>query len=599
MRGFKKICISAAAIALCGIASAQQSAREVKITSAEKSITNPNGEVKYKISLNPFYVNDFEEKAGAAGYIQADILKSELNDPAIERPAVRMVSDMVAASIKKKPLKVRSWVATEFEVEALPDEIAKLAHSEAVIGISEVEGKPSNFVYSQSTTIAPGDVYSGSEIIPWWKIYTNTNDSNTYESSGTLFFVIDGPIVNPISTDLVLGLNYSYESSAWSGDPNYWPFWHAAHVDGVIAARNNNQFIRGVNLGQPLIHLGGPLTSSSILDRLNYVMAYSELTHDWAAINMSFNNGAPENEYWNQFEFSKDIGRAMAVASNRHIILQSAGNNNDGSCGWGYGFYGNAPEWDGIMLIGGHDSSGQRSTNDSVYFNNGYGLGNVPGSNYGPCVELWAPSKQITSLRYNSSTTQVLSGTSFSAPIAAAIAMRHGNSLTRPLQREWFLKKNSQYTGSSAGGTPIYSARWNSSPNSLTRHTISSAWSPQTTTNISNLYNGNYSDIWNSGGNIGTIVIDLGAYRYVKFLRLTPRSSVGLGDTYPIYFSIAPSSDYAGSSVGTYQNFSVSKHGDRAPITIPLNDIFTRYIVVNGHNYGSWLAYSEVEVYGQ
>lgn len=506
---------------------------------------------------------------------------------------------MVAASIKRKPLKVRSWVATEFEMEAFPDEIHRILKTEGVVNVSEIEGTPSKFVFSQSTTTAPGDVYSGSEIIPWWKTYTNTNDSNTYESSGNIFFVIDGPIVNPISTDLVFGINHSYEASAWSGNPNYWPFWHATHVDGVIAAKNNNQFIRGVNPGQPLIHLGGPLTDSAILDRLNYTMAYSELTHNWAAINMSINNGTAEPEYWNQFEFSKDIGRAMAVASNRNIIFQSAGNNNDGSCGWGYGFHEDAPAWDGIMLIGGHDISGQRSTDDYVYFNNGYGLGNVSGSNYGSCVELWAPSKQITSLRYNSSTTQVLSGTSFSAPIAAAIAMRHGNSLTRPLQREWFLKKNAQYTGSSAGGSPIYSARWNSSPNSLARHTISNVWSPQTTTNISNLYNGNYSDIWNSGGNTGTIVIDLGAYKNVKFVRVTPRSSVGLGDVYPIYFSIAPSSDYAGSSVGTYQNYSISKHGDRAPITIPLSDLYTRYIVVNGHNYGSWLAYSEVEVYGQ
>jgi len=599
MRGFKKLYISMAASVFCSIALGQQVGKGDAIVHAENPLMNESGEVRYKIGLNPFYTNTLEEKAGAAGYIQADILKSKINDPAIERPAVRMVSDMIAASIKRKPLKVRSWVATEFEMEAFPDEISRILGAEGVVSVSEVEGKPSKFVFSQSTTIAPGDLYSGSEIIPWWKIYTNTNDSNTYELSGNIFFVIDGPIVSPISTDLAFGLNYSYESSAWSGDPNYWPFWHAAHVDGVIAAKNNNQLIRGINPGQPLIHLGGPLTDTAILDRLNYAMAYSELTYNWAALNMSFNNGAAESEYWNQFEFSKDIGRAMAVVSNRNIILQSAGNNNDSSCGWGYGFYGDAPAWDGIMLIGGHDSSGQRSTNDYVYFNNGYGLGNVPGSNYGPCVELWAPSKQITSLRYNSSVTQVLSGTSFSAPIAAAIAMRHGNSLTRPLQREWFLKKNAQYTGSSAGGTPIYSARWNSSPNSLTRHAISSVWSPQTTANISNLYNGNYSDIWNSGGNIGTIVIDLGAYRNVKFIRLTPRSSVALWDIYPINFSVAPSSDYAGSSVGAYQNYNTPKHGDRAPITIPLSDLYTRYIVVNGHNHGSWLAYSEVEVYGQ
>lgn len=95
MRGFKKICISAAAICPlrhCIRATICQGSKNNK---RRESLQTQTAEVKYKISLNPFYVNDFEEKAGAAGYIQADILKSELNDPAIERPAVRMVSDML------------------------------------------------------------------------------------------------------------------------------------------------------------------------------------------------------------------------------------------------------------------------------------------------------------------------------------------------------------------------------------------------------------------------------------------------------------------------------------------------------------------------
>lgn len=596
---FNKYLLSAVALAISTAISAQEAGREINIVQAERPVENDRGEMRYKVGLNPFYVETLEVKAAEAGYVQADITKVKFDDSAIERPAVRMAADWIASLINRKPLKVRSWVATEFEVNAFPEEILKLADTEGVISIVEVEGKPSNFVFSQSATSAAGDVTVGSEIVPWWKIYTGTSDNNTYDTSSNVLFVIDGPLASPISTDLLVGMNNSYEASAWSGDPNFWPFWHATHVSGVIGAKTNNQGIRGINPGQPLFHLGGPITFTSILDRFNYAMAYSELTYKWGAINLSMNNGSNQPDYSNSFEFSHDIGRAMAVASNRNIILQSAGNNDSALCGWGYGYYNGAPAWDGIMLIGGHDISGVRSAEDTVYFNNGHGFEKVPGSNYGACVELWAPSRQITSLRYNTTTTQVLSGTSFAAPIAAAIAVRHGNDTTRPLQREWFLKKNAFNTGSSAGGATIYSARWTFPANTLSRHAIASAWSPQTTANISNLYNGTYSDIWNSGGNVGTIVIDLGSYRNVKFIRITPRSSVALSDVYPVYFSVAPASNSTGTVSGAYQNFNVAKHGDRAPITIPLEDINSRYIILNGHNYGSWLAYAEVEAYGQ
>ncbi|WP_238946380.1 S8 family serine peptidase [Vandammella animalimorsus] len=312
-------------------------------------------------------------------------------------------------------------------------------------------------------------------------------------------------------------------------------------------------------------------------------------------------NSLDANE--NIFEFNNPVGRALAIASNNNLILQSAGNDDSSNaCNKGYSFDNSiAYPWDGIMLIGGIERSGGRATSDQVRFHNSGALNYVGASNYGPCVELWAPSKQITSIRFKTNQTQVLSGTSFAAPITAAISARYGSNTTRPLEREWFIKNSSRHTGYYAAGIPIKSVHWkNNQANTLTRHIIRSIWSPQNNNNINMLYDGAYQSAWNAGTNSGRIIIDLGEEKGVKFIRVTPRSSVPLQNNSPIYFSIAPTNSSNGShATGPIQTFSQHKHGDRAPITIPLNNMHTRYIILNGHNYGSWLAYSEVEVYGQ
>lgn len=126
-----------------------------------------------------------------------------------------------------------------------------------------------------------------------------------------------------------------------------------------------------------------------------------------------------------------------------------------------------------------------------------------------------------------------------------------------------------------------------------------SAQSPHKNANIANVYNENYSDIWNFSGYNGTVVIDLGPTKNIKFIRITPRSSVALSDVAPFVYSFAPALNSTGTESGAYQGGSVPKHGDRAPITIPLaTDINTRYLKFNGHNYGSWFALAEIEVFG-
>jgi len=479
--------------------------RRLEIFPAEQRIINENGEVKYTVGLNPLYVDRFKPDALAAGYIQASTLDVAEGSPELQKPEVRFIADKIAAVIGKKVDKVRSWVATEFDIYAVPDEIQRIMGIEGVNDIEEVEGKIS-VTLSQSATIAPGDIWSGNEVIPWWKISTNTNDLQDFTSSQNIPIVIDGPMSDPISMELNM-LQVGGDSSNSSAD---WGRWHSAHVNGVIGARRNNSLIMGINPGQPIVHLGTKYVAASVANKLDYAFQYYEDRNSWGAINMSMSK--TEASAVNNFEFSGVIGRKMAVASNRSIILQSAGNNNSNACGWGHQYMHFVMEYDGVLMVGGHDINNQRSSNDWVRANNTGSWVMAPGSNAGHCVELWAPSRKITSLRYNTNLRQVLSGTSFAAPIATAIAMRYGNKNTRPLEREHFLRVNAQNQGNIAGNKALF-VKYGNAPDKLLRHKIFSAWSPENNVNISRLYNEKYGDVWGSGGYYGVVVIDLGSKR--------------------------------------------------------------------------------------
>jgi subtilisin family serine protease len=126
------------------------------------------------------------------------------------------------------------------------------------------------------------------------------------------------------------------------------------------------------------------------------------------------------------------------------FIAQSAGNDYQDACSHAFGYSNKTPSnSDGIMVVGGIDYLGKAVTTTPTggpgYVNAPY-AGNDPGSNYGSCVEVWAPSKVILStwgpnVGYdpNNQTTWQrndttynnyvdLSGTSMAAPHIAGVA---------------------------------------------------------------------------------------------------------------------------------------------------------------------------------
>jgi len=621
----KNIIALTVALALGTIATEASARPADSIVHTNRPIVTNSGEVEYRITLDPLYAATLEIPAKLKGFIRHALTADQFytGNEAIEEPTVRYLAYTIADIIHKKPHNIMSWAGTEFRLMARPKEIQALFWHEGIVGIAEVDESEYEpiLTFSQSSPVmAAGDYYSKNEIVPWWVLYTNSIAGPF--NGGTIVKQIDGPVTGypgHLAEINYVYVNNDWDKLEWQTQSNYQGFWHSLHVAGVMGAIENDFGIRGINPGQQIYLYGGNPTPASVAERLNFIIASSEASFSWDVINMSMNMEIINDFNGNMFELGKKTGRMMAIASNNNLVVQSAGNHNNDACLVAYN-NGNANPLDGIVVVGGHDINGQRSTDDNIYFN--YALSPespwkpVPASNYGRCVDLWAPSKQITSLRYGypmggMPATQVMSGTSFAAPIAAAIAARYGNYLTRPIERESFLRAYAQSTGAfDPAGLPIKSVKWSySNIEVLKRYPISGVWSPRDNKNINMLYDGLYQGVWNSMGYEGTLVIDLGQTRKVNVIRVTLRSSVvdqdspiDPKDNYnpAVDFTVAAAASPTSTEyLGTPYSITTPRHFDRVPFSIVLaTPITSRYLILKGNNHGSWLAYSEIEAYG-
>ena len=207
----------------------------------------------------------------------------------------------------------------------------------------------------------------------------------------------------------------------------------------------------------------------------------------------------------------------------------------------------------------------------------------------------------MTSVDPNGTSVRVSSGTSYAAPIAAAIASRYGNSQTRPIEREGYLVANSMPTGYSSSGLPINKVYYAKpgAPSVPARLPIVGAASTTSSSNLASVYDGKFSDLsygfWSAGANLGSITVDLGSIKTVTGVRLTLRSSAS--DS-PVDFSLHGGTSTISGPFSHIRYWTESTHEDLAPVYIPVSNVGTRFLKIDGNNWYSWLAYSEIEVYG-
>ncbi len=117
----------------------------------------------------------------------------------------------------------------------------------------------------------------------------------------------------------------------------------------------------------------------------------------------------------------------------------------------------------------------------------------------------------------------------------------------------------------------------------------------------SSTHKGIEPNFWNAGAYWGSVVVDLGSVKNITGVRLHMRSSANGG---AINFAVHGGnainlSGPDGPSIPTnpiaYSN--VTNQFDMVPYYIYLSGNY-RYLMIEGNNFDSWLAYSEIEVYG-
>ena len=207
--------------------------------------------------------------------------------------------------------------------------------------------------------------------------------------SGTLVYVIDTGVYSA-HTDFGGRVVAGYSAIAdgrGSEDCN----GHGTHVAGTVAGRNYGVAKTATVIAVRVLDCNGSGYSSGVVAGINWVTA----NHPGgpAVINMSLGGGA-----------NGAIDSAVTDAVNAGIVVVvAAGNSSADACSY------SPARVPGAITIGAIDNRDSRASY----------------SNFGSCVDMWAPGSQITSAWISGSTaTNTISGTSMASPHVAGLAAR-------------------------------------------------------------------------------------------------------------------------------------------------------------------------------
>ncbi|HEX6323293.1 MAG TPA: S8 family peptidase [Vicinamibacterales bacterium] len=179
----------------------------------------------------------------------------------------------------------------------------------------------------------------------------------------------------------------------FAGGPNRDCNGHGTHVAGTVAAADNAQDVVGVAPGAPqtgvkVLGCGGSGSTSGVIKGVDWVTANAQKP---AVANMSLGGGvsaaldaAVQNSAASGVFYALAAGNEGANACNSSPARAGAGTDN------------------GVMTVAATDSADRETS----------------WSNYGSCVDIWAPGLSILSTRLRGGTT-TMSGTSMASPHGA------------------------------------------------------------------------------------------------------------------------------------------------------------------------------------
>ena len=268
---------------------------------------------------------------------------------------------------------------------------------------------------------------AAAQVVPWGidRIGGPLSSTRAGNGSGVVsnvnIYVIDTGVGDHPDLNKVAHLNFSVGRN---DDCN----GHGTHVAGTIAARDNATDVVGVAPGAPVtgvkvLNCRGQGATSDVIKGVDWVTANRKLP---AVANMSLGGGASDA--------LDDAVRNSASAGVFYAV--AAGNGSTDACLMSPARAG-AGASNGILTVAATDTNG-----DDPYW-----------SNYGSCVDIWAPGVNILSTLLGGGTT-TMSGTSMASPHGAGTAALYLSSRPwdSPSTVEAALKATAIATGKSSNG---------------------------------------------------------------------------------------------------------------------------------------------------
>jgi subtilisin family serine protease len=262
------------------------------------------------------------------------------------------------------------------------------------------------------------------QTLPWGIDRTDADISSTQAGNGS--GDVTGVHIYVIDT----GIDTSHpdlnvvEHVTFAGVPNADCHGHGTHVSGIAAARDNAGYVVGMAPGAPLhgvkvLSCDGFGFTSQIVQGIDWVTANAVKP---AVANMSLGSVIPIAALNNAVRASAASGILYAVAAGNGNPF-----NNNSPLDACYtspanaGYYGGYPN--GVITVGAVDTN----ENQAAF------------SNYGICVDLWAPGVNIPSTwPISLGGTYTASGTSMASPhVAGAAALFLSRYPTAPI---WFVE---------------------------------------------------------------------------------------------------------------------------------------------------------------